>query len=302
MLVFFILQKFTPFISHAAFYCQTLFKLHMVPVPYLVSVAPLVILAIVFVIALSKFGILIAKTHYFRRTLQVNITTEKRLRILLKRLRLEEKTVVIQTQEKLAFCLGIKRPKIYLSTGLLTQLSLKEIEVILRHEQYHVDNHDTLIMILALLTHSLFPFFPLLGDLIMKYRIEREVAADNFAVQSVGETASLLSVFKKFLSSPTVGSLALAAIADQDTLEHRIYTLTNRRYTQRHFRLKHLVITVFSSLCFILVTISPVHANDMHRNGDEYTPQCVRDWCRNSCMSDSALSQICTVHQQLSTK
>ena len=90
-------------------------------------------------------------------------------------------------------------PKIYISTGLLSHLTKKELEAVLRHEQYHLENHDTFTMIVASVAHSLFPFFPLVSDLINKYRIDREIRADKFAVSKIGDQYPLVSVLKNFL-------------------------------------------------------------------------------------------------------
>ncbi len=286
------INKFSPLIGHAAYYCQSFITTHMIPIPYYISSVPIALLFLIVSISFGKFFILMCKAQLLRHTLKVDVVVENRVIKLIKRLGLESKTVVIQSNEIVAFCLGVRMPRIYVSTGLCNQLSLKEIEAVLRHEQYHMENHDTFTMILASLSHSLFPFFPLLGDLINQYRVEREIEADQFAVARVGNKP-LISALKKLLAFPTVKTVALAAIADHDTLEARIYSLMNKQYIRRQFRLRHLFITVFSSLIVAIILVTPVHAKELHHQEHDVVMLCAEgDECMQSCMSEKNLNTL----------
>jgi beta-lactamase regulating signal transducer with metallopeptidase domain len=158
------------------------------------------------------------------------------------------------------------------------------------HEQYHLENYDTFIMIVASVMHSLFPFFPLVGDLINKYRIEREIEADKFAVGKIGDKLVLISALRKLLVFPTVEKAAVAAIADKDTLEPRIYSLVNKPFFQRQFRVRHLLITIFSSLVLITSIVIPVHAEELHHEEHDVVMLCTDGQCMNSCTSESNLN------------
>lgn len=293
VILLFTINKFFPLIGHVAYYCQSFIATHIIPIPYYFSIIPVTFLFLILAISFCKFFILMLKVQLLKHTLKGEGTTEGNIHRLIKRLGLEHKTVVIQSNENFAFCLGVRIAKIYISTGLVSQLSLKEIEAVLRHEQYHLESHDTFTMIIASVAHSIFPFFPLLGDLIKKYRIEREIAADTFAVANIGSTEALISTLKKLLSFPSVKMVALAAIADQDTLEPRIYSLINKRYKKRQFRLRHLIITLFSSLIIGTFLIMPVHAKELHYKEHDVIMLCAEgDECMYSCMSEKNLNKL----------
>ncbi|MBI2421004.1 MAG: M56 family metallopeptidase [Candidatus Levybacteria bacterium] len=221
------------------------------------------------------------------------ITSKNNITKLIKNLGLEKRTAIISSNEKFAFCLGIKTPKIYISTGLISYLSLKEIEAVLRHEQYHLQNHDTFITVVASIAHFLFPFFPLLDDLIKRYRVEREIAADKFAVKQLGDSYYLLSALRKLLTFPTIGIIPLTAIADQDTLEPRIYSLVNKHYSRKHFRIKHLFITIFSSFVIGFIAIAPVYAKEIHHKEQDLVMFCsAENDCIQSCMDNKNINKL----------
>lgn len=287
------INKFSPLIGHAAYYCQSFMNAHMIAIPPYLSIIPIAFLFLIAAISLCKFFILTYKVQHVKRMLRGKATIENTVSKLIKRLKLEHQTIVIQSNDTFAFCLGVRVPKIYISTGLISQLSKKEIEVVLLHEQYHIENHDTFTMIIASISYSLFPFFPLLGDLIKQYRVQREIAADMFAVKKIGGAQSLLSALRKLLAFPTVTTVALAAIADHDTLEPRICSLLNKRYTRRQFRLRYLFITVFSSFIVAMILILPVHAKELHHKEHDVVMVCTEgDECMHSCMKESNLKKL----------
>ncbi len=286
-----VLQKFFPFIDHVSYYCQSLLNSQMTPIPYYLSIIPLLVLSLIIVISIIKFLILTVRVVYLKHILKGKITVDKSISNLIKDLNLEEKTIVIKTNQKFAYCLGIKNPKIYISTGIISRLSKKELEAVLRHEQYHLENHDTFTMIIASVVHSLFPFFPILDDLIKKYRIEREIKADKFAVQHLGESSTLISALKKVLSFPTTGNALMTAIADQDTLEPRIFSLIKRNYVKYPFQLRNLFITIFSSLVIFVFTVSPVQAQEIHHDEHDLLLICTNTSCMNSCINNDNLDK-----------
>jgi beta-lactamase regulating signal transducer with metallopeptidase domain len=285
-----ILQKLFPFINHVSYYCQSLLNSQMNPIPYYLSIIPIFVLFLILAITIFKFLIFTAKVEYLKHTLKGKITVEKSISNLIKDLNLEEKTIVIKANEKFAYCLGIKSPKIYISTGIISRLSKKELEAVLRHEQYHLENYDTFTMIIASVVHSLFPFFPILEDLIKKYRIEREIKADKFAIQHLGESSTLISALKKVLSFPTTGNALITAMADQDTLEPRIFSLI-KKDVKYPFQLRNLFITIFSSLVIFGFTVSPVQAQEIHHDEHDLLLICTNISCMNSCINNDNLDK-----------
>lgn len=287
-LLLFTLRKLSPLFGHATYYCQSLIReAQMIPIPYYLSIIPFALLFIILTISVIKFFVLNVKVQLLKRTLKGEITFNLETNTLIKRLGLQDKTVLVKSDQKFAFCLGVRTPKIYLSTGLLSQLSIKELEAVLRHEQYHLENYDTFTMMVASVAHSLFPFFPLVEDLIKKYRIEREIKADKYAISKIGSRYPLISALKKLLAFPTVETVALAAIADQDTLEPRIYSLVNKPYLQRQFRIRHILITLFSAVVLVTILVMPVHAKELHHEEHNIMMICTNGQCMNSCLNET---------------
>ena len=292
IILFFTIQKLFPLIGHATYYCQSFISTHMIPIPYFLSVIPIAFLFLILIISFIKFFVLTLKIQTLKYSLKGKIAICNPLSNYVTHPGLNDKTVVIQSNEKFAFCLGIRIPKIYISTGLISQLSLGETEAVLRHEQYHLENRDTLTMIIASVAHSLFPFFPLISDLIKKYRVEREIEADKFAISKIGDQYALISALKKLLAFPSVETVALAAIADQDTLEPRIYSLVNKPYIRRQFRIRHFLITLFSSLVFVIIIVLPVNAKEVHHEDHDVLMLCADGECINSCISKKNLNKL----------
>ncbi|CAN5140368.1 hypothetical protein BH11PAT1_BH11PAT1_5810 [soil metagenome] len=289
----FTLQKFSPLIGHVTYYCQSvLVNTHMTPIPYFLSIIPFLFLFIILSISIFKFVVLSIKIKFLKGSLVNKSATDYKISKLLHRLGLKENVVLVDSSKPFAFCLGVRNPKIYFSTGLRAQLSINELEAVLRHEQYHLENHDTFIMILASVGHSFFPFFPLVSDLIKKYRIEREIEADKFAVSRIGDQYSLISALKKLLAFPTVETVGLAAIADQDTLEPRICSLVNKPYYYQNFQLRHLFVTIISSLILATIVVTPVHAKEIHHKEHDVMMLCTDGSCMSSCLSQKNLNKL----------
>ena len=286
-------QKLTPLIGHVTYYCQSLLlSANMIPIPYFLSITPFVILLLVFSLSIIKFVILNTKIMFLKHKLKKNITNNYKLKLVITKLGLGDKVLLAKSDTPFAFCLGVRNPKIYISTGMLSKLTSKELEVVLLHEQYHLENHDSMTSIVAYIANSLFPFFPLIHDLIKKYKIEREIKADNFAVTQIGDRYPLVLALKKLLAFPTEQTLSLASIADQDTLEPRIYTLINKPYIRRQFRLRHLFVTLFSSLVLATIIILPVDARELHHEQHDVMMLCTDGKCTNSCTSEKNLNKL----------
>jgi Zn-dependent protease with chaperone function len=287
------LQRLSPLIGHVTYYCQSLLvEANMIPIPYYLTIVPFLLLAFILTISFIKFFILNIKAQFLKLKLKGDAVREHDINELVQRLGLEKQAILVKSNKPFAFCLGIRTPKIYFSTGLLSTLSVQEVEAVLRHEQYHLENHDTFTMIVASVVNSLFPYFPLIGDFINRYRIEREIEADKFAVHQIGNQIPLISALKKLLAFPTTGSIAIAAIADQDTFESRICSLINKPLIQRRFRIRNLLITLFSSLILTSFIIMPVYAKEIHHEEHDVMMLCTEGECMNSCTSKENLTKL----------
>lgn len=109
-----------------------------------------------------------------------------------------------------AFCAGLLRPRIYLSTGTVENLSDGELEAVVAHESHHARYRDPLRILLArVLSEALF-FLPALHNFGKSYSALTELAADETAVRSSGGPRYLASALLQFdqRSNPTVAGIA----------------------------------------------------------------------------------------------
>lgn len=109
----------------------------------------------------------------------------------------------------LAFCAGLRRPWVYVSTGTLDALEDDELEAVLAHEAHHARYRDPLrIFVVRVLSDSLF-FLPVLRRLAERYSSLAELAADDAAVRRhAGDSrplAAALLAFDTQASSTVVG-------------------------------------------------------------------------------------------------
>lgn len=284
--LFLILQKTSPLIGHASYYCQSFINNHFFHIPYYISIVPFALMGLILISPFIKVSFSVIKVKFLKQNLEEKAVTNMMLIDVLKNLELEKKTVIVRSNKKFAFCLGIKNPKIYLSTGLISKLSSKETEAVLLHEQYHLESWDNLIQVIASATYVLFPLFPLLKDLIEKYKIEREIKADGFAVEKIGDSEPLINALRKFLLFPNFESIPVAAIADHETLESRIHSLITKNYNHGHFKLAHLFITLVSAFIIGAIFVFPVDAKEIHHQS--------KDIVVFSCTSDQNLKKFYT--------
>lgn len=236
------------------YYCQSLIALVATQILHMIPLGLLLIILIAFA---TKLFI-----YYFR-----SLSLRKKTRELAISENKKEKTITVGSKEKFAFVLGIRNPKIYISTGLISTLSKKEFETVLAHEYYHLENRDTSTMLIASIVNSISFVFPVLSDFVRNYRVSREISADRFAVSKMGENRTLISALQKILAAPSFSTPYAASIIEHDTLEERILSLLSRDRKRKQFKLLNLLLT-FLSLTFILTIITvPVDAKNMSFEG-----------------------------------
>lgn len=105
---------------------------------------------------------------------------------------------VIADAEPKAFCAGLLRPRIYVSTGALKKLEDVELDAVLAHEAHHASRLDPLrLFVTHVLTDALF-FLPVMRALHRRHAALTELAADEAAVGSSGTTQPLASALLAF--------------------------------------------------------------------------------------------------------
>jgi hypothetical protein len=107
-----------------------------------------------------------------------------------------------------AFCSGLVRARIYVSSGALNALGTQELGAVLAHEAHHACRRDPLRIFSAhVLSDALF-FLPLLSRLSERYESLAELEADEAAVHATGDRrplAAALVAFDEPGAHPVVG-------------------------------------------------------------------------------------------------
>lgn len=112
-----------------------------------------------------------------------------------------------------AFCVGLVRPRIVVSSGLLERLDDEEQEAAVWHEAVHTRNREPLKCLLARLATRTFFWMPVLGALLDRYLLVKEVVADRAAIARTSRHA-LAGALTQVLAQPApAGAVGLAEFA-----------------------------------------------------------------------------------------
>ena len=301
---FFVLVKFFPILIHHTFYyCREMARAISLSLPGNWGMIVFGVLIISVLYTAIKLFATVVQVYKFRRLLSQSTTKDHGLSDIFKSLQLIGKVVVLGETRPFAYCFGVRNPKIFISTGLIALVSRKELEVILRHEKYHLEHRDNLILLVATFIESLFPFFPILTDLIRIYKTDRELLADQEAIQGEVDARSLSSVLKKLLQYEPVTLPALApAIADVDTLETRIKSLLSIKVNYRKLGKRNLMYsTIFITVLIGLMT-TPVNAIELHEDGLDVVVVCNENVSCESACKDHSLAKLQSIQSTYASK
>lgn len=139
--------------------------------------------------------------------------------------------VVIEDKRPTAFCTGLWRPRVVVSTGLLEKFGEPAMKAVFEHELSHHRRRDPFRRALAKgVARGLF-FVPSLSDLADVVPAEDEVAADTAAVGSVGR-APLARALYDVLSYPVPAGAA--AMGGKDLLMLRLSALETGELPRAH--------------------------------------------------------------------
>lgn len=111
---------------------------------------------------------------------------------------------VIPDPAPLAFTLGLRSPRIFVSSGALQSLSDEELRAVLAHEECHVRARDPLRKLLLTALRSALRYVPGAGNLIDGYLRWREYEADEQAIRATGQVRPLQTAFLKLAGAPLV--------------------------------------------------------------------------------------------------
>ena len=117
--------------------------------------------------------------------------------------------LLIDDAQPRAFCAGLLRPRVYVSTGALALLDDAALSAVLAHERQHARRRDPLRLAAGrVLARALF-FLPGLGDLVERQQALAELSADESAVNDLPANRSALArAMVSFSDAPPAGGSA----------------------------------------------------------------------------------------------
>jgi hypothetical protein len=117
---------------------------------------------------------------------------------------------VVDDVEPQAFCIGLLRPRVYISRAALELLGDDERAAVLAHEAHHVRRRDPLRLFVArALAEGLF-FLPAVRRLPERYAALAELAADQAATAGHGGRRALASALLAFDAHPSPAAVGIA--------------------------------------------------------------------------------------------
>lgn len=141
---------------------------------------------------------------------------------------------VIWDERAYAFCYGLWRPRICLSTELLALLDIDELRALLIHERHHLRRRDPLRKLVTQTLVRALSVFPIVDDLAYHCRLTQEVAADDAAVRDSGSPAPLAAALFKLWTANHPSPSSDAAVGAFSITEARIaYLLHGHRALSR---------------------------------------------------------------------
>ncbi len=107
--------------------------------------------------------------------------------------------LVIEDERPRAFCAGLLRPRVYVSTGALALLDEPAVGAVLLHERQHARRRDPLRLACGrVLARALF-YVPGLGELGRRQQVLAELSADEYAIGAApGNRAALARAMLSF--------------------------------------------------------------------------------------------------------
>jgi len=109
-----------------------------------------------------------------------------------------------------AFCVGLLRPRVYVSTGALAVLSDAESNAVIAHEAHHARRRDPLRMMVARAVADGLFFLPVAKQLAHRYAALAELAADEAAERRTGDRLALASALMTFDAHPHPAAVGIA--------------------------------------------------------------------------------------------
>ena len=198
-------------------------------------------------------------THALTRKLARPHAPDNKLELLTHRLGLKGKVHLLDSEAPLCFCAGFIRPRVYLSRRTVEKLTPEELEALLLHEKHHMESYDPLKILLGKLVVSALFFIPVLPAILKRYLIEKEIAADQRAIQYQGHRRGIAGTLEKLLQEPLSAPAEGLTAGGAEALAYRIDHL--RGHTPQHMHhipLPRLATSLLITILILTAILAPL--------------------------------------------
>lgn len=246
-------------------------------IPSILIVTAIILVAMAIIVTLLNYF----KTRQFEKKLITLNTLPLPLKNIIKEFNLEDKVVLFNHNDPLAFCLGLINPKIFLSTKLVSVLNTNEIKSVILHEQEHALNKDNFYMMFLNLIRYIFFFFPITNDLVKNFELHREIVADQSVIKKMKDKYYLISALRKVVNNVQLNLLSTSYFSKKNILEIRIKRLMGDKRKLPVFNFKNIII---SSSVVILMFVFVLGKTEIHPQSNNSNLLCLdKGSCQNSC-------------------
>ncbi|MEH7536712.1 M56 family metallopeptidase, partial [Bacillus toyonensis] len=155
--------------------------------------------------------------------------SKKLQKILVPFIRKGKQIYILPTEEIAAFTIGLFRPKVVMSEGIIHTFSEEEIDAIVFHEEYHQNNRDPLKLFCFTLLAEGMLYIPILKGLLQRYHTYQELAADKYAMQKMKSSFELGSALLKLIKIKTMENRCVTASFAKTAINLRIEQVLNEK-------------------------------------------------------------------------
>lgn len=124
-----------------------------------------------------------------------------------------QRVYVVPASRASAFCYGLVRPRIVITSGLLARLNAAEQAATVWHELHHARSREPLKCLCARLATSTFFWIPALRDLLDRYLLAKELAADRAAIRRTSTRALAGALYEASLEPASIATVGMAELA-----------------------------------------------------------------------------------------
>ena len=183
-------------------------------------------------IAIGRVIFSIKKTNTFIRNQKINLAIKSaKLAQTADRLGITNQVEEIKSISPAIFCYGITKPKIFISSNVVSALNSSELKAVLLHETQHIISREPARLLVIQFINT-FRFIPGIKKLTKKYLSFSELAADELATNNFTEKINIARAMRKILAlqEKTIIQKGIALSYFSHVTEERVRALSENDY------------------------------------------------------------------------